>query len=280
MMSALTAPTQYVSVQGNRLAYRRFGKPSTIPLLFLTHFRGTMDLIDPLLLNSIASSRTIIIFDNAGCGHSSGSIAPTIQEAGAIAVDFLNAIGVAKVDLLGFSMGGFIAQCILLDYPHVVNKVVLAGTQSTYTEGFTAPDAKVMELAGGAEPNEEDMMTLFFYPTKTSRALGHAWWQRTQERNVEGEGRTTFVDQAGGQVMNGAITQFVSDPGFFERLKQVDVPILVTNGKNDIMTPTANSFLMQQKLKNVELHIYPDSGHGHLYQVPEAYAKQLEVFLG
>ncbi len=80
--------------------------------------------------------------------------------------------------------------------------------------------------------------------------------------------------------MSAAITRFVSDLEFFEKLKQVDVPILVTNGKNDIMTPTPNSFLMQQKLKNVELHIYPDSGHGHLYQIPEVYAKQLELFLG
>jgi pimeloyl-ACP methyl ester carboxylesterase len=239
-----------------------------------------MDLIDPILLNSIAFSRTVIIFDNAGCGHSSGSIPPTLQEAGTIAVDFLDAIGVRKADLLGFSMGGLVAQCILLDNPHVVNKVVLAGTQSAYTEGFIAPDAKVMELAGGPHPNEEDMLGLFFYPTETSRALGHAWWQRTQERNVQGEERTTFVNQAGGQLMSAAITRFVSDLEFFEKLKQVDVPILVTNGKNDIMTPTPNSFLMQQKLKNVELHIYPDSGHGHLYQIPEVYAKQLELFLG
>lgn len=279
-MSAQTTPTQYAVVKGTKIAYRRFGAPSTIPLLFLTHFRGTMDLIDPLLLDSIASSRTVIIFDNAGCGHSSGSIAPTIQEMGTVAVDFLSAVGVTKADILGYSMGGLIAQCIVLDNPQVVNKMVLAGTQSSYTEGFALPDAKAMELAGRADPNEEGMLDLFFYPTRTSRALGHAWWQRIQERNVEGEERTTFVNQAGGQVMSGAIMQFVSDPKLFEGLKQMEVPILITNGKNDIMTPTANSFLMQQNLKNAQLHLYPDSGHGHLYQMPEAYAKQLELFLG
>ena len=127
-MSAQTIPTQYVDVKGTKIAYRRFGKPSATPLLFLTHFRGTMDLIDPLLLNSIATSRSLILLDNAGVGHSSGSIQPTMQEAGTTVADFLNAIGVHKVDIIGFSMGGFIAQTIALDYPQVVNKIVLAGT--------------------------------------------------------------------------------------------------------------------------------------------------------
>jgi pimeloyl-ACP methyl ester carboxylesterase len=99
-MSAQTVPTQYASVKGTRIAYRRFGQPSDIPLLFLTHFRGTIDLIDPLLANSIAASREIILFDNAGCGHSEGTIQSTLQEAGATAIDFLSAIAVSKVDLM------------------------------------------------------------------------------------------------------------------------------------------------------------------------------------
>lgn len=279
-MFAQTAPTQYVSVNGTKIAYRRFGKPSALHLLFLTHFRGTMDLIDPLLLNSIAASRSLILMDNAGVGQSSGTIQPTIQEAGSTVVDFLEAIGVPKVDLLGFSMGGFTAQSIAVDYPHVVNKLVLAGTQSSYTEGFVAPDPAVIAEAGGENPTEEDMMKLFFYPSNTSQALGHAWWQRIQERNVTGEERTTFVDVAGGQVQAEAMVKFVSDPDFFGKLEQVEKPILITNGKADIMTPTANSFLLQQRLNNAQLHIYPDSGHGHLYQVPEKYAKQLDLFLG
>ena len=244
-MSAQTVPTQYVSLNGTKIAYRRFGKPSALHLLFLTHFRGTMDLIDPLLLNSIAASRSLILLDNAGVGHSSGAIQPTIQEAGSTVVNFLDAIGVPKVDLLGFSMGGFTAQSIVVDYPHVVNKLVLAGTQSSYTEGFVAPDPAVMAEAGRDEhPTEEVMMDLFFYPSNTSRALGHAWWQRIKERHVSGEERTTFVDVAGGRVQNEAISKFVSDPNFFGKLEQVEKPILVTNGKRDVLTPTANSWLL------------------------------------
>ncbi|CAE7192592.1 hypothetical protein CFE70_007029 [Pyrenophora teres f. teres 0-1] len=279
-MSAQTTPTQYVSVKGTKLAYRRFGNPSTIPLLFLTHFRGTMDLIDPLLLNSIATSRSLILLDNSGIGHSFGVIQSTIQEAGSTVVEFLDAIGVPKVDIIGFSMGGFIAQSIAVVYPYIVNKLVLTGTQSAYTEGFVAPDPDIMAEAGGDNPTEELMMKLFFYPSDTSRALGHAWRERITERHVDGEKRTTFVNVAGGQAQTAAIGKFVSDPGFFGKLQQLDIPILITNGNRDIMTPTANSWLMQQRLKNAELHIYPDSGHGHLYQIPELYAKQLDFFLG
>jgi len=218
--------------------------------------------------------------DNAGVGHSSGNIQPTMQEAGSTVVDFLDAIGVPKVDIIGFSMGGFIAQSIAVNSPHIVNKLVLAGTQSSYTEGFLAPDPIIRAESGQDNLTEKTMMKLFFYPSDTSRALGHAFWQRITERNVDGEERTTFVDVAGGQTQNRAIGAFVSDPGFFKKLKQVDMPILITNGKDDTMTPTANSWLMQQRLKNAELHIHPDSGHGHVYQIPELYAKQLDLFRG
>ena len=137
-----------------------------------------------------------------------------------------------------------------------------------------------MSAAGQSAPNEEAMMQLFFYPSDTSRALGAAWWKRVQERSAEGEQRTTFVDEAGGQQQIAAITSFVSDLGIFEKMKQIDIPTLITNGKADIMTPTSNSFLLQQHMKNAKLHIFPDSGHGHLYQFPEKYASYLEVFLG
>jgi pimeloyl-ACP methyl ester carboxylesterase len=274
-----TVPTQFITVNDIKLGYRRLGKQGNIPLVFLTHFRGSMDLMDPLLANSIAQNRELILFDNTGCGHSGGVIPDTIQEAGSIAVAFLAAIDVHKADILGFSMGGLVAQSIAVDHPELINKLILSGTQSGYAEGSSSAPRSVFELAGGPSPSEEDMMELFFYPSETSRALGHAWWRRTQERNVAGEQPKYFVEQAGGQRQQSAITKFVSDFSFFPKLKDVEIPILITNGKNDIMTPTPNSYLMQQHLRNAELHLYPDSGHGHLYQEPEAYAKQLELFL-
>lgn len=279
IMSAQTAPTQYATVKGVKLAYRRFGNRRDIPVIFLTHFRGTMDLIDPLLANSIAQKRDLILFDNAGCGSSEGTIQDTIHEAGSTVVDFLSEIGVPKVDIIGFSMGGMVAQTIAVNHPQVVNKLVLAGTQSSYTEGMVFSDPEISKIANGVSPTEETMQKLFFFPSETSRALGHAWWERTRERNVENETRKEFVNQEGGQAQQAAIGRFVSDTGFFEKLKGVDIPVLVTNGKNDVMTPTPNSYILQQNLRNAELHIYPDSGHGHLYQFPEAFARQVELFL-
>ncbi|KAF1942361.1 alpha/beta-hydrolase [Clathrospora elynae] len=280
-MSAQTTSTKYATVKGVKLAYRRFGKPSNIPLIFLTHFRGTMDLVDPLLANSIAASRELILFDNAGVGNSEGTIQDTLQESGATVVDFLASIGVRKADIVGFSMGGMIAQTIAVEHPEVVNKIVLAGTQSSYTEGIIAADPEHMQIvAAGNGPTEDEIIKLFFYPSETSKALGHAWWKRIQERHVDGEERTGFVDQAGSQEMLAAIVRFASDVGFFDRLKLVETPVLVTNGKDDVLTPTANSFILQQRLRDVELHIFPDSGHGHLYQFPEAFAALLELFLG
>jgi pimeloyl-ACP methyl ester carboxylesterase len=118
-----------------------------------------------------------------------------------------------------------------------------------------------MPLAARPDPIEEIMTKLFFYPSETSRALGHAWWQRVQERHVDGEERTTFVDVAGGQVMGAAITKFVTDPSVSEKLKQLDIPVLVTKGNDDVMIPTANSWFLQQNLNDVGLHISRDSGH-------------------
>ncbi|KAF2008804.1 alpha/beta-hydrolase [Aaosphaeria arxii CBS 175.79] len=281
-MSFQTIPTQYASVNGTKIAYRRLGKPANdnIPLLFLTHFRGTMDIIDPLLANTIAKSRELILFDSIGVGHSEGAIPSTLQSAGAITVAFLAAIGVPKVDLLGFSMGGLTAQVIAVEHPAVVRKLVLAGTQSSYSPGAVGAPREIFELASGPSPDEEVMLKLFFYPSETSRALGSAWWRRIQERDLSDEKRTMFVSQEGAQVQQEAITNFVSDATFWDKVKGLDVRVLITNGKDDVMTPTPNSWLMQQNFRNAQLYLYPDSGHGHLYQEPEAYARLLELFLG
>lgn len=281
-MAFQTAPTQFVDVAGVKLAYRRLGRSQngSVPVLYITHFRGTMDVIDPLLANCIAASRELILFDNAGCGHSDGVIPDTLHEAAATAVAFLAAIDVPKADLLGFSMGGLIAQIIAIEHKDLVRKLVLSGTQSSYAEGMVSGAREIFALAGAPDPTEDTMQQLFFYPTASSRALGHAWWLRTHERSVPGETATRFVDAAGGAKQQGAITHFVSDLTFFPKVKALTLPVLVTNGKNDVMTPTPNSWLIQQSLPDVQLILYPDSGHGHLYQEPELYAKHLELFLG
>lgn len=140
-------------------------------------------------------------------------------------------------------------------------------------------DPEISAISRSFSLSEEDMMKLFFFPSETSKALGHAWWVRIQERDMPGEEQKFFVDHIGGEVQQAAIGKFVSDASFFPRLTQVDIPVLVTNGIDDVIIPTSNSYILQKKLRNAELHLYPDSGHGYLYQFPDKYARQLELFL-
>jgi pimeloyl-ACP methyl ester carboxylesterase len=283
MTTLQTAVTNFVSVDGLMLAYRRFGEPSSLPLVYVNHLRGSMDTLDPLLFNSIAQSREIIVYDSTGIGHSEGSVQDSIWEMASVLVKLLAALGVSKADFIGFSMGGAVVQIIGFDYPQIANKLILAGTQSGIGEGVALPPREVLESAGANNdqpPTEDDMMNLFFYPSETSLALGHAWYQRIHERKVEGEERKGYLVGAGAQSQLAAIFKFSTDTSNFDRLADIKAPVLVTNGHTDIMSPTANSFVLQQRIANAQLHLYPDAGHGHLFQVPELYAKQLEHFLG
>lgn len=282
MTTLQTVPTSFVSVNGVKIAYRRFGKQSPLPLVYLNHLRGSLDTLDPLLFNNIAKNRELILFDNTGIGHSEGTVPGTTQEMASVAVDFLAAIGVPKADFIGFSMGGGVAQCIAFDYPQLVNKLILAGTQSAIGEGVALPPREVLESAGANNdqpPTEEDMMKLFFYPSESSLALGHTWYKRIHERQPKDEERKGYLVGTGAQSQLGAIFKFTTDTANFDRLADIKAPTLVTNGHTDIMSPTANSFVLQQNIPNAQLHIYPDAGHGHLFQVPELYAQHLELFL-
>ncbi|GKT74146.1 2-hydroxy-6-oxononadienedioate/2-hydroxy-6-oxononatrienedioate hydrolase [Colletotrichum tofieldiae] len=200
-----------------------------------------------------------------------------------IAAKLLAALGVSKADVIGFSMGGGVAQILAWDHPQLVNKLVLAGTQPAVGEGVVMPPREVLESAGTANdepPTKEEMFNLFFYPSDSSLALGEAWWKRIHERKVDGEERKEYLVGPGAQAQLNAIFSFTVNTGNFERLKDIKAPTLVTNGHTDIMSPTSNSFTLQQNLNNAQLIIYPDAGHGHLFQVPEIYAHHLEMFLG
>ncbi|KAH6716403.1 hydrolase [Leptodontidium sp. MPI-SDFR-AT-0119] len=282
MMTPQTSETKFTTVDGVKIAYRRYGKANSFPLLYLNHLRGSMDTLDPLLFGAIAKNREVIVFDSFGIGHSEGTVPDSVKTMAAIAAKFLTAINVSVTDVIGFSMGGAVAQTLAWEYPKMVHKLILAGTQSGIGEAVVLPPREVLESAGANNdqpPTKEDMLYLFFYPSESSRALGEKWWERIHERKVEGEDRKAYLVGQGAQSQLAAIFSFTMDTANFERLNDIKAPTLVTNGHSDIMSPTPNSFVLQQKIPNAQLIIYPDAGHGHLFQVPELYAKHLELFL-
>ncbi|KAJ4341914.1 hypothetical protein N0V95_007099 [Ascochyta clinopodiicola] len=274
--------TKFVNVDNTQIAYRHFGKPSKNPVVFITHFRGSMDVLDPLLVNTIATNREVILVDNTGIGHSEGTVPQSIEAMASTVVRFLSAIHVSKADILGFSMGGMIAQSIAMDYPEVVNKLIIAAARPGYGPGVfqTAPDAGSGPGGDpGSQPTEDYMLGIFFYSSESSKAKGHLWWDRIFERQVAGEERKEFLVGEGVAAQVTAMNNFASDPQLYTRLSNITGPVLVTNGKTDILMGAGNSFVLQQQLSDAELHIYPDSAHGHLFQSPVDYVTQLELFL-
>lgn len=281
MATLQTVETKFTTVDSLKLAYREYGKPSSFPLLYLNHLRGSTDTLDPLLFGAIAKNREVIVFNSFGIGHSEGTVPDSFKAMASTAAKFLAAINVNVADI-GFSMGGAVAQTLAWEHPKLVYKLILAGTQSGIGEAVALPPRGVLEGAGANNnqpPTKEDILYLFFHLSESIRALGENWWKRIHEQKVEGEQRKAYLVGRGAQSQLAAIFSFTVDTANFGRLKDIRAPTLVTNGHNDIMSPTPNSFVLQQNIPNAQLIIYPDTGHGHLFQVPELYAKRLELFL-
>ncbi|KAK1454729.1 hypothetical protein CMEL01_03489 [Colletotrichum melonis] len=282
MSTYQTVETQYVAVDNTRIAYRRIGVKSQVPLLYINHLRGSMDTLDPLLFNTIAKSREVIVYDSFGIGHSEGEVPSSTEIMASIAAKFLATLGVSKADVIGFSMGGGVAQILAWDYPQLVRKLILAGTQPGVGEGVVLPPREVLESAGTANdepPTKEDMFHLFYHPSETSVALGEAWWKRIHERKVDGEERREYLIGPGARAQLNAIFSFTVDTDNFERMKTIKAPTLVTNGHTDIMSPTSNSFTLQQNLSDAQLIIYPDAGHDLNSEQSPIYSKLVKMHL-
>jgi len=177
----VTAPTRFVEAGGIRYAYRRFGAETGTPLVFLQHFRGGLDNWDPLVTDLLAQERSVILFNNAGVASSSGETPNTIDAMGDHVAAFVNALGLPQVDVLGFSIGGYVAQSFVLRHPHLVRRLVLVGTGPR--NGEPRKDPRVSEVAGNPVPVCEDFLFLFFSPSEASQAAGRAFWeQRHQAR--------------------------------------------------------------------------------------------------
>ncbi|KAM5349184.1 hypothetical protein ACJ41O_009007 [Fusarium nematophilum] len=248
------------------------------PSRLFHHLRGSIDVLDPLFANTIAESRGMTVFDSFGIGHSQGEVLDTAEKMGEIAASFIKALKLDKVNILGFSLGGMVARHISIVYPELLNRLILAGTQPSGHDPVVLAGRSVIRDAVSVDiVTADDMVPIFFSPSEASTASGYAWFKRLDESNVEGEEKKGFLRVKGVLAQAAALSNWTSSNIWFDRLGEIKVPVLVTNGKHGRPTPTPNSFPLQQNWHDAQLHLCPDSGHGHLFQYSENFAKQLEL---
>jgi pimeloyl-ACP methyl ester carboxylesterase len=278
--SQLTTANHTVDASnGVTYAYRRFGdaSPDAPPLVLFQHFRGNLDNWDPALVDELAATREVILFDNAGVGGSTGTTPRTVTAMAHDALRFVEALQLNEIDVLGFSLGGFVAQELVLIRPRLVRRLVLAGTGPQGGEDMHGFSDEAFHPATRDEPGGEDLLALFFEPSETSVAKGWEFVERIFTRSEDRDTDTTLETRDA--QLDAVHSWGIPDPGKLNRLAGIRQPVLVANGDNDRMVPTRNSYLLAGRLPDAQLRIYPDAGHGFLFQYPAEFAGEVEAFL-
>jgi pimeloyl-ACP methyl ester carboxylesterase len=277
-MSNLTAPNLSVSAaNGVEYAYRRFGRTGGTPILFLHHLRANLDNWDPALVDDIATEHDVILLDNAGVGGSTGETPRSIAAMATDAIAFIEALELTSIDLFGFSLGGMVAQELVLRRPYLVRRLVLAGTAPeggreihTFTNDVADPLLRDVLAA-------DDGLYLFFSPSEESQRKGGEFLTRIFTRS---EGRDADTSLATRDAQIEALSAWgIPDTTRLNRLAGITQPTLVANGDHDRIFPTPNSYLLAGHIPNARLAIYPDAGHGFLFQYAHEFAAETIRFL-
>ena len=269
-----TAPTQFVETQGIRYAYRRFGQPGTVPLLFLEYFNSNMDGWDPAVTNSLATDHEVILFDNAGVAASGGETPNTVVEMTPHCVAFCRALGLEAINIVGFSLGGMIAQQLALDHPDLVQRLILLGTAPRGGEGLTFTELSSEEQTDPVA----FLLGAFFSPSEASQEAGREYLKRLESRKDDRDlpvSRNSVVAQL------AAIREWGTIPatGRYSTLKDITHPTLIVHGNKDIVVPPINAFILAEHLPNAQLIVYSDSSHGAQYQHAKIFLEHVELFL-
>lgn len=274
----LTTPTQLLNIGDVSLAYRKFGKPGTTPVVCLQHLTGTLNNWDPIHTNRLAQDREVILVDYRGVGRSTGETPDSMQGMAQDIIRFIEVLGLSQVDLFGFSLGGMVAQQVTVDAPHLIRRLVIAGTGPAGGEGMATFSPQVQEIFSRPNRTEaERVRDLFFAQTQTSIATGNAWLGRISERQ---EDREPEAQPQVAQAQLTALAKWGTVPeNRYSDLKKINQAVLVVNGNDDIMIPSINSYILQQELANARLVLFPDSGHGAHFQYPEEFAELAANFL-
>jgi pimeloyl-ACP methyl ester carboxylesterase len=269
------APTHSIDAGGVEFAYRRLGPTGGVPVVFLTHLAAVLDNWDPRVVDGIAATHRVITFDNRGVGASSGSTPKTIEEMARDAVTFIRALGFDQVDLFGFSMGGMIAQVIAQDEPGLVRRMIIAGTGPAGGEGIEkVTRISYLDTARGLLTRQDPKQFLFFTRTPNGRAAGKEFLARLEERTND---RDKAISVGSFRAQLKAIHQWGrQQPADLSGIHQ---PVLVMNGESDKMVPSKNTVDLDQRLPNSQLVLYPDAGHGGVFQFHEDFVKRALEFL-
>ncbi len=273
------AETQLLSASnGVDYAYRTTGASDASPLVLLQHFRGNLDNWDPALIDALARGRRVITFDNRGVAASSGTTPSTIAQMALDAIDFIDALGVGEVDLLGFSIGSFVAQEIALVRPSTARKVVLASSAPQGASGMHGWAADVIAAVGKPETPGEDYLSVFFTESAASRAagqeiLGRVFGARTADRDAATDWQTRLAQY------DAVCTWGQPNHALLERLSAIDKPVFVAAGDSDPMILPRYSYLLAGLIPAADLKIYPDAAHGFLFQHHAEFAADVETFL-
>jgi pimeloyl-ACP methyl ester carboxylesterase len=284
-MSAADTVVTYADVSTQRVtagnaieyAYRDLGD-GDVPLVLLQHFRGNLDNWDPALIDALAAERRVVAFDNVGVGATTGTTPNTVEAMAHDAIAFLDAIDVQRVDLLGFSIGSFVAQEIALIRPDLLRRVVLASSAPQGAAGMHGWAQEVIGAVGQPETSPEAYISVFFAPTDTSReagqqAAGRIFGGRTTDRDEP----TTWQTR---QAQYDAVCAWgIPNHSLLERVAAIDLPVFVANGDSDPMILPRYSHLLAGLIPDVRITIYPDSAHGFLFQHHGQFAADVNGFL-
>jgi pimeloyl-ACP methyl ester carboxylesterase len=285
-MSTSTAVESYAATEnrsiaaatGTTFAYRDLGR-GEVPLVLLQHFRGNLDNWDPALIDALAQTRRVVTFDNTGVGGSSGATPHTMAEMARDAIAFLDALELAEVDLLGFSIGSFVAQEITLMRPALVRRLVLASSAPQGAAGMHGWAAEVIGAVGQRQGSPEGYLSVFYAPSEASQESGKQSLQRifgarTDDRDPE----TTWQTR---QAQYDAVCSWgIPNHSLLERVSAIDCPVFVANGDSDPMILPNYSHLLAGLIPKASVKIYADAAHGFLFQHASEFAADVEAFLG
>jgi pimeloyl-ACP methyl ester carboxylesterase len=270
--------TLHVDAPSTRFAYRRRGPRGGVPLVLLHRFRGTIDWWDPEFLDALSADRDVIWFDNIGIGYTDGEAMKSVEAFAAGAIEFIEALGLPEVDLLGWSFGGVVVQAVAMARPDLVRRLIVAGSGSGVAPGMPIMGERVVTIMGKSQPTVDDTLYLFYPETDAARASGLDHLRKI-EATMPSDAPQVSDAAAMGQLE--AIMAALGAPWeeVVARLRTITQPVLYANGSHDVMIDAYASYAAVQELPNAKLVLYSDAGHAFLFQHLDDFISDVTSFL-